>query len=168
MLTATDLEFAEVQVPPALAVQFSSQCAPDPASISTAMRSAFGALMGFLARHRLAPTGQPRAIYTAYGATGVSFTVAMPVAAGPAAPVDEPSIRVDTLSPTRAYRFTHHGPYANLMQTYGQITAFMKEKGMMQSDADWARYMPMWEEYLNDPEKTPAADLVTYIYLPAA
>jgi AraC family transcriptional regulator len=42
----------------------------------------------------------------------------------------------------------------------------MIEKQWMKSEADWARYMPMWEEYLNDPDSTPAAELVTYIYLP--
>jgi effector-binding domain-containing protein len=54
------------------------------------------------------------------------------------------------------------------MQTYGRISAFMKEKGCMQSEADWARYMPMWEEYLNDPATTPPTELMTYIYLPVA
>lgn len=168
MPVATDLEFTEVQVAPALAVQLSGQCAPDPPSIGAAMRAAFDALGGFVTRHGLTPNGQPRAIYTAYGAGGVSFIVALPVVAGPPTPADEPPIRVDTLGATKAYRFTHHGPYTGLAKTYTQITAFMMEKGWMQSEADWMRYMPMWEEYLNDPEKTPAAELATYIYLPVA
>ena len=57
---------------------------------------------------------------------------------------------------------------ASLAATYGQITEFLKAKGLMQSEADWARYMPMWEEYLNDPQTTPGAELMTYIYLPAS
>lgn len=168
MAIATDLEFTEVQVAPTLAVQMANQCPPDPPSIKAAMETAFGSLMSFVTRHGLVPNGQPRAIYTAYGADGISFVVALPVASSPAAPVDEPPIRVDTLGTARAYRFTHHGPYAELAQTYSQITAYMKEKGWMQSEADWMRYMPMWEEYMNDPAKTPASELVTYIYLPAA
>ena len=68
----------------------------------------------------------------------------------------------------KAYRFTHRGPYPDLAQTYRRITAFMKEKGWMESEADWSRYMPMWEEYLNDPETTPPAELLTYIYLAVA
>lgn len=166
MATAIELEFAEVQVAPALAVQMSSQCSPDPASIGAAMQSGFGLLMGFVCRHGLTSNGQPRAIYTAYGAGGVSYTLALPVAAGPATGVDEPPVQVDTLPAAKAYRFTHHGPYPNLAQTYGQITAFMKDRGWMESEADWMRYMPMWEEYISDPEKTPPAELVTYIYLP--
>ena len=168
MVTGTDLEFADVQVAPALAVQLSGECPPDPASIGAAMRTAFEAVMGFVIRQRLTINGQPRAIYTAYGARGVSFIAALPVAESPAVSVGESEIRIETLPGTRAYRFTHHGPYERLGQTYNQITAFMKDKGWMQSEADWARYMPMWEEYLNDPEKTPSTELLTYIYLPVA
>jgi effector-binding domain-containing protein len=146
------LEFVEVEVAPALAVQMSGQCAADPASISEAMRQKFQALFAFIARHHLVPNGPPRAIYTAYDPAGLSFLVAVPVTAGPAAAVEDPLVLVDTLPETKAYRFTHHGPYANLPRTYNQITAFLKEKGWLRTDADWARYMPMWEEYLTDPE----------------
>jgi AraC family transcriptional regulator len=90
------------------------------------------------------------------------------VTAGPETAVEESPIRVETLPATKAYRFTHHGPYPNLAQTYNHITGFMKEKGWMESEADWMRYMPMWEEYLNDPETTPPAELRTNIYLPVA
>lgn len=166
MTTAADLEFTELQVAPVLAVRTPGQCAADPASISEAMGEAFGTLGGFIARHKLAINGAPRAIYHAYAANGVSFEVVLPVAGGPSTPADEPPIRVDTLPGTRAYRFTHHGPYPNLMQTYGRITAFLKEKGFLQADADLMRYMPIWEEYANDPGNTPPAELLTYIYLP--
>ena len=73
---------------------------------------------------------------------------------------------VDTIPAKRALRFTHRGPYRDLMGTYNRITEFMQAKGMLASEADWARYMPMWEEYLNDPQVTPEADLLTYIYVP--
>jgi hypothetical protein len=168
MSVGAELEFAEVQVGPALAVQLPGQCAPEPPSISAAMHAAFDALGSYVTRHGLTPNGQPRAIYTSYGAGAVSYIVALPVVAGPSTAVDESPIRVDTLGAAKAYRFTHHGPYAALAKTYNQITAFMMEMGLMHSEADWVRYMPMWEEYLNDPETTPAAELATYIYLPVA
>jgi len=167
MPTATELEFAEVEVAPALAVQLPGQCACDAASIAAAMRTAFGSLLSFVTRHGLAINGRCRAIYKGYTATGVCFVVAAPVTAAPATSVDEPPIHVDMLPAAKAYRFTHHGPYSNLAQTYSLITAFLKEKGWIQSEVDWMRFMPMWEEYANDPEKTPASELLTYIYLPA-
>jgi effector-binding domain-containing protein len=166
MTTYDELQFAEVETPPVLAAQVGGQSAPDPSAISAAIGAAFGTLIGFMGRHAVAPGGPPRAVYTAYGREGVSFTVAIPVAPVAAAPPDEPPVTVGSLPAGKAYRFTHRGPYRNLMQTYGNITAFLKAKGCLQSDADWARYMPMWEEYRNDPETTPEADLLTYIYLP--
>lgn len=168
MPTALNLEFAEVQVEPALAAQLACECGPDPASISAAIRNAFESLMGFVRRHQLTENGNPRCIYTAYGATGVAFTVALPVAAGPGSVVEDSSVRVELLPAVKAYRFIHRGPYPDLAQTYHHISGFMKEKGWMKSEADWMRYMPMWEEYLNDPETTPPAELRTYIYLPVS
>jgi effector-binding domain-containing protein len=104
----------------------------------------------------------------AYGPGGVSITLALPVAAAPPSSVVEPPIRLDTLQGVKALRFTHLGPYTDLAHTYSRITAFMIEKQWMGSEADWARYMPMWEEYMTDPDRTPAAELMTYIYLPVS
>ena len=166
MSTFDALEFAEVEVAPVLAAQMPGESASDPAAIGNAMHVAFDKLMAFQQEHSLAPAGPPRAIYTSYGPEGIKFVVAIPIAAPPAAPIAAGPGSVATLPGGKAMRFTHRGPYANLMQTYGQITEFLKAKGLMKTEADWARYMPMWEEYHNDPHTTPEPDLLTYIYLP--
>ena len=168
MSTFEALEFTEVEVPPVLAAQMPGQSTPDPAAIAKAIGSTFGQLMGFVGQHKLRPSGPPRCIYTAYGPKGIEFIVAMPVAKPPAKPVKAGPGSVQSIPGGKALRFTHRGPYANLKNTYGQITEFLKTKGLMKTEADWARYMPMWEEYLNDPQTTPEADLLTYIYLPKA
>ena len=162
-----DLEFTEVDVAPVVAAQIPGQCGTDPAAIAAAMGSAFDALMAFVQRHKLVPAGPPRTIYKSYGSEEMDFVVAIPLAAEPAEPVADGSGSVEPIEGTKALRFTHRGSYQGLMATYGQITEFMKAKGLMQTEADWVRYMPMWEEYLNDPHTAPKADLVTYIYLPA-
>jgi len=167
MITATDLAFAEVQVAPALAVQRNGHSAMDPASIKAAITEAFEAAMKFVKDNHLIMNGQPRVVYTAYDAGGMSFTAAIPVSGQAAVTVDEPPVFVATLPGGKAYRFIHHGPYEELGKTYNEITAFLKEKGWIETEADWAKYMPMWEEYMNDPETTPPADLMTHIYLPA-
>ena len=138
----------------------------EPASIAAAMGAAFEALMGFLETRKLTPAGPPRSIYETYGPHGVDFVVAVPVAGPPEKPIAGGPGSVGMLDGTKAMRFTHRGPYARLVATYGQINEFLKAKGLMQTEADWAKYMPMWEEYLNDPHTTPEADLITYIYLP--
>jgi len=160
------LQPAEVEVPPVLAAQVSRRCDAAREAIKEAMGQTFGELMAYFGRQGLAPAGPPRAIYTAYGPEGVAFTVAFPIADPPAAAREDASVSVATIPGGKTLRFFHQGPYSELMTTYGRIMQYLQSKGLMQSEADWARYMPMWEEYLNDPQETPEADLRTYIYLP--
>ena len=139
-----ELEFAEVEVAPTLAVQIPGRCGSEPTAIKAAMGEAFDALLGVIQSHTLTPAGPP------------------------AEPIDEATGSVEMLDGVKGMRFTHRGPYEGLMATYGKITEFLKAKGLMQTEADWAKYMPMWEEYLNDPQTTPEDQLLTYIYLPTA
>ena len=160
------LDFTEVDVPDVLALQIDGQCPCDPAAIGAAMGPLFGRLMPTMQQHGLTPMGPPQSIYTAYGPDGIRFTVAMPVVSPPSQPIAEDAGRVGTVKGGKAMRFTHRGPYAGLMGTYGRIIEFLKARDLMQTEDDWMRYMPMWEEYLNDPQTTPETDLLTYIYLP--
>ncbi len=161
------LEFAEVDVPRILAAQMPGVSGPNPAAIAGGIRSAFDELMGFVRQLKLSPSGPPRVIYMAHGPQGVRFTVVMPIAAPPTATRMIGPGFVKAIPAARAMRFTHHGPYTELAKTYALITEFLKAKGLMKTEADWAHYMPMWEEYLNDPQTTPPEKLLTYIYLPA-
>src|SRR5579871_2384938 len=108
-MTAIELEFSEVDVPPVLALQVHEEC-PDPRSIGLAIKTAFGTLWSMLHSHALTPAGPPRVIYESFGATGISFTLAIPVAPAAEAPRD-PSVELKTLHATKAYRFAHHGSY---------------------------------------------------------
>ncbi len=161
------LEFTETEVAPVLAAQVKGECAMEPSSIGPAISKTFDTLCQFLQSHALTTAGPPRTIYATYSPPGMTFIVAAPIASAPSEPIEGEEGFIGELDGAKAFRFTHHGSYDGLMNTYGQITAFLKAKGLMQSEADWARFMPMWEEYLNDPHTTPEADLLTYIYLPA-
>jgi len=156
----------QVTVASVLAVQYSTGCSMDPGEIATTMGKAFETLHQFAGIHALQFASPPRAIYTGYGAEGVDFTVAVPVAADSAVDAEESEITVGEIPGGQALRFIHEGPYPKLRETYEQITAWMKEQGMLESEADWAKYMPMWEEYINDPESTPEEELITHIYVP--
>jgi len=160
------LEFTEIEVAAVLALQIPGECGCDPSEIGPALQATFGKLKQLLEKHAPTSAGPPRSIYTAYGPEGMKFIVAMPITRPPAEAIASEAGFVDTLAGGKTLRFTHRGPYAGLMGTYGQITQFMLAQGRMESEADWARYMPMWEEYLNDPETTPEAELLTHIYLP--
>jgi effector-binding domain-containing protein len=156
----------QITVAPVLAAQYSSACGTDPNEISATMGKAFEVLHHFAGTHGLQFASPPRAIYTGYDPEGIEFTVAIPIAAAPAADTDESEVTVGEVPGGQALRFIHEGPYPKLMETYGQITEWMKAQGMLESEADWAKYMPMWEEYMNDPESTPAEELITNIYVP--
>lgn len=162
-----DLDCAEVTVPPALVVQLAADCGPDPTALPKAMQAAFTRLMAAMQQARLLPAGPPRAIYLEYGAAGTRFLVAVPIAAAPHMPITADGVSIETLPGGDNLRFTHRGPYAMLSRTYDRIGAHLRERGFMASDADWQRFMPMWEEYLNDPARTPPEQLVTHIFLPA-
>lgn len=164
-MTAARSTPAEVDVPPTQALLMDGACGPDPDEISAAMRAGLNTLFGFAAAHGILAAGPPRAIYTAYGPGGVRFTLAVPVSsAGPSEMAG--AVRLASLPGVRALRFTHVGPYERLAAAYGEITSWLKQNGRMESDSDWQRYMPMWEEYVTDPEEAPAQQLVTHIYLP--
>lgn len=147
-------------------VQLDCVCPSEPSAIAAEMSRAFAELGEFVGKHHLQPNAPPRAIYTAYGPDGVHFTLAMPIDS-PTSPVTtDEAAHLSALPAGRTLRFTHQGPYAELAHTYGQITAYLKDAGLIETEADWVRFMPMWEEYVNDPDTTPETDLVTHIHLP--
>jgi len=140
---------------------------PEPDAIPRAMGDAFETLGAFIGTHGIVCAGPPRAIYTASGPEGTEFTLAFPIVepaqtilAAPGGPT------VGRLDAARAWRFTHHGAYSGIRATYGQIEDWLKSQGLFKTQADWGKFMPMWEEYMNEPGKTPEPDLLTYVYLP--
>ena len=159
------LESMEVEVAPVLAVQLPVTCTTDHGAIATAMQSSFARLGQFMAQNKLAAAGPPRAIYTNWG-TSIDFTLAFPIVAAPPVTVSAPNIVIGTIPGGRALRFVHRGPYDTIRTTYGQVDAWLRERGAIKTDADWARYSGMWEEYLGEPGTMPDAELSTYIYLP--
>jgi len=166
MTAFDDLEPTEVEVAPTLAAQTTCHSGLAQDQIKAVMGQAFDTIFGFMHQHGLASAGSPRAIYMSFDPRGVDFTVAVPVAAAPANAADSAPVAIASLPGAKTLRFTHRGPYEELMTTYNRIAQYLEAKGLMKDETDWARYMPMWEEYLNDPAETPEAELLTHIFLP--
>ncbi len=161
-----DLEFSRVEVFPALAAQVVAESASDPEVVARAVDKAFAKLFPFMKKNGLSAWGAPRAIYTECSPERTKFIVAVPILKPPGEPVRGGSAFTGELAGGSAYRFTHRGSYSGLAATYDCITRFMTARGLMAGPDDWDRYMPMWEEYANNPAKTPEGELLTYIYLP--
>ncbi len=166
MTTATELDVREVAVPSALVVQLEGTAGNGPGEMADAMGKAFPALMSLVQRNKLDVKGPPRTIYTRWDDTGTSFAVAMPIDSAPAAVLTDPNAAVVALPEETALRFVHRGSYSMIADTYGRIEQWLRARDAIHTRADWKRYMPMWEEYLNDPATTPESELLTYIYLP--
>lgn len=162
-MTATRLETMEVEVPPTVAVQLKVTCPTG--TIAAAMPGAFASLGSFMGRNKLVPGGAPRVIYSEWGTT-TSFTLAFPIAAAPPPLPASPGIVIGELTGGHALRVVHHGPYHSIGDTYQHIDAWLRERGAIRTEADWARYRGMWEEYINEPGSVPDSELVTNIYLP--
>ena len=159
------IQATDVTVPDALGIHVRSNVRSNYAEIGPAIGAAFGMLGAYLGEKGLQCVGPPRVVYLEYGPTGTTFLSVMPIEASPAEPGDGP-VNIAPLPSGTAMRFTHIGPYMRIGETYNLITAYMAEKGLIQTEADWINFMPMWEEYISDPDLVPEAELLTYIYLP--
>lgn len=160
------LENMEVSVPAALVVQCDGSSTTDSQAISQAIGAAFEKVAAFEAANKIETAGPARVVYTEWTPTNVKFSVACPIAEVPPPNVrDTPEVSIKVMPEAQALRFVHHGPYREIRGTYDRIEAWLRERGGIKTAADWARYSPMWEEYMNDPTTTPESDLVTRIYL---
>ena len=168
MSESHDLKPEEVTYGPILGAQVDMTSGSDPAEMGKAFGTAFGRLADYVQATGVQPLGAPRAIYTAYGPDGTDFTVVMPLASGAEGGTPDGSVVVDEVPGGKALRFVHRGPYDRLRETYDGITNWMIRNGRMESESDWMKYTPMWEEYVTDPDSTPPEELLTYIYLPLA
>jgi effector-binding domain-containing protein len=162
-MAVTALDPVEVQVPAGRAIQVDKECRMD--EIKAATESGFGEIMQAVGQYGLRLVGAPRSIYMESSPDRVRFTLAVPVE-GPDVEGATGAVRTGELPGGRMLRFTHTGPYESLRDTYGRITGWLIEEGWIESEAGWSRFMPMYEEYVDDPDRTPPQELVTRIYLP--
>lgn len=157
-----ELEATEVLTDTVLAVQAPFEARPE--TTGPAVNRALQAAICFVERRQLTIVGPPRVLYYEYGPEGVSGNAVLPIAPSP--PAQTPSVYVSRLAGRKALRFTHRGPYSKLAQTYDRIVSFAFRHGIVRSADDWPQHMPIWEEYADDPQAVPEADLLTHIFVP--
>jgi len=161
----TNLESMEVLVPATLVAEYHGSSAAESSAISAAVGAALRTVQTFLIVNGISAAGAPRVVYREWSPGGVKFTAAVPIAAVPPNVNDSADVSIKATPECSALRFVHRGPYRDVRHTYDRIEAWLRERGGIKTAADWARYSPMWEEYLNDPATTPESELITRIYL---
>ena len=127
------------------------------AEIGQHMGTAFTELFDFFARHGIQPQGGPMAVYPSMpSADTVRFRCGALVRAEDLGK-GERMVQGGTLPEGPAMKTVHVGPYSTLNQTHGALWDHITEE-----DLDAA--MPVWEIYIDDPQKTPEGDLRTEVY----
>ena len=161
----TNLESMEVTLPTTLVAECRATSTADSGAISAAVATAFENIQAFQRANGITAAGPPRVVYTEWSPTGVHFTAAIPIAAVPPDVTTSADVSIATIPETQALRFLHRGPYRDIRTTYDRIEAWLRARGGIKTPSDWARYSPMWEEYMSDPATTPESELLTRIYL---
>jgi effector-binding domain-containing protein len=59
----------------------------------------------------------------------------------------------------KVLKVTHTGPYGGLANTYDMLKSYVAAYGLEKAADEW-------EQYVSDPGRTPADELVTVIYYP--
>ena len=151
------LQFESVVSAGAPVVLLSTRTAADANAIGVALGVAYGKLSGYIAANGLKQAGPPLATYAGESDGMLSIDAAIPVdelRGTPAAPI-QAGRSFEGLAVKAAY----HGDYSGLPAAREQLRAYLAAAGLSQGG-------PMWEQYASDPGSTPAAELVTNIFVP--
>lgn len=119
---------------------------------------AFKSLNEYMDKQGIKPTGPAMVIYTETDDTGFSFDAALPIAAAPDNP-PKGDIAIGKSPSGKALQFVHRGSYDAMDSTYEAITNYLDDKHLEAKDL-------FIEEYVTDPVKTPADNLVVNVFVP--
>jgi len=130
------------------------------AEIAGAIGGALAQVRLFMSSNSLTQAGAPRTINTNWGGATQSFDVAIPLDRLPSEPVPPESVvKIKGTYAGPVVKAVHKGPYSGMRATYDKVLAWITING----------YTPNgdpWDEYVSDPGRVGAADLVTNIYFP--
>ena len=119
---------------------------------------AFKSLNEYLDKQGIKPAGPPMTIYTETDDAGFSFEAAYVIAAAPAEP-PKGDIAVGPAPTGKALKFVHRGSYDAMDSTYEAITNYLDDKHLESQGL-------FIEEYVTDPVKTNAENLMVNVFVP--
>jgi effector-binding domain-containing protein len=130
----------------------------EPQEIAGVTGEAFGAIGEFIGQAGVTPAGPPIAVYRDWDGGKMKVDIGFPVASAEIAKA-QGEVQAGHTPSGKTIKAVHRGPYAMLRETYGAMENYMSKAG-------YAMPALAWEVYVNDPETTQEADLVTEIYMP--
>ena len=128
----------------------------DGLAIAQAMGAAFMQAYGFIQSAGIDALSAPISVYTEMPSAKMVFRCGFFVTEEDAVKA-EGEIKADQIPACKALHALHVGPYMNMKDTHGAIWAHAKASGLSST-------MPVWEVYIDDPEKVEPEKLQTEIY----
>lgn len=156
------LKVEEIDAAPVTVAAVAGRSSTESADIGKAYAEAYAKIMGFIKAHNLNEAGPPIAVTRKWDEAGkvFEFDAGIPVDRGDVPAADgEGEVKLAQTYAGKALKITHVGPYEGLAQTYAMLKAYLAAYGREKNGDEW-------EEYVSDPGKTPAAELITVIYYP--
>ncbi len=150
------MEFVRKSLPEQHYLYVDREASFDAKSIGDAMASGFGEVFGFTQAKGVTPLTMPASIYMDMPSDKMAFRAAVFVSAEDAAKA-EGAVKADVMPAGDAVTTTHVGPYASLNQSHKALWDYVEKEGLTKA-------MPVWEIYVDDPTKTPEAELRTEIF----
>jgi effector-binding domain-containing protein len=157
-LPASDFAGSRIEIVTAEPVEIlfvSGTSSQDASDIADALGAAFAEIGSYISENNIQMAGQPMAVTRSWDENGYRFDAALPVNQIP----DDVAGNVQSgVSPSgRAVRYTHVGPYDQMLPAYEELASFMAANGLKEGPVSW-------EHYISDPGDTPAAEIITHIY----
>ncbi len=128
----------------------------DGATIAEAMNTAFSTLFSFIGKAGLAPVGPPMTIYPEMPGTEMRFRCAIEIGQSGSG-VAGGEVEAGVIPGGRAVMRLHNGAYANLHKSHQALWKDIEDAGL---EPD----MPIWEVYLDDPQRVPEEKLRTEVW----
>ena len=154
------LEVETVEVAPETVAYVAASSPQDEKAIGAAIGSAYAQVGRFMAARRLKQSAPPITITTRWADSVYEFEAAIPVDRAPEREVAAASpVQIKQTYAGRALRAIHRGPYGGMPATYEKLVAYAAAYAHEAAG-------PAWDQYVSDPGSTPAAELVTHLYMP--
>jgi effector-binding domain-containing protein len=157
-LTGLSADVVEVRSVPIAFVTATS--GSDDQAIAMATGGSFSQVKMFMSQNGLTQAGPPITISTKWDAGSYTFDAGIPIDRLPGQPVPaESTVKIKGTYAGLAAKAVHRGAYSGMRRTYEQLYAWIAING----------YVPAgdpWDEYVTDPGRVSAAELVTNVYVP--
>jgi len=155
-----DVEIEQIVVEAVDIAFLSTNSAPEPAAMSTAMGDAYFEILSFIDEQGLTEAGAPLSILRSFSGSELLFDAAIPVRGiSESTPRDGRSVKIGHTYGGTVIRVKHIGSYRTLGATHRKIAAYLAVLGI-------ERAGDAWESYVSDPTKVSESELLTYVYYP--